>query len=128
MSHPQGHRNRAIVETLYGSGLRVSEIINLNLSNLFFKESLIQVTGKGNKQRLGPMGSVSKKHLEIYIKQVRNCQKIDNKYQDLVFLNRNGKQLTRQMIFTLIRIWHQKLKLIKKLAHTRLGIPLQHTF
>ncbi len=92
LSHPQGHRNRAIVETLYGSGLRVSEIINLNLSNLFFKESLIQVSGKGNKQRLVPMGSVSKKHLEIYIKQVRNCQKIDNKYQDLVFLNRNGKQ------------------------------------
>ena len=65
LSHPQGHRNKAIIETLYGSGLRVSEIVNLNLSNLFFKESLIQVTGKGNKQRLVPMGSVSKKSLEI---------------------------------------------------------------
>ncbi|MEC8599928.1 MAG: tyrosine recombinase, partial [Bacteroidota bacterium] len=119
LSHPQGHRNRAIVETLYGSGLRVSEIINLNLSNLFFKESLIQVTGKGNKQRLVPMGSVSKKHLEIYIKQVRNCQKIDNKYQDLVFLNRNGKQLTRQMIFTLIRNLALKAKIDKKIGpHT----------
>ena len=119
LSHPQGHRNRAIVETLYGSGLRVSEIINLNLSNLFFKESLIQVTGKGNKQRLVPMGSVSKKHLEIYIEQVRNCQKIDNKYQDLVFLNRNGKQLTRQMIFTLIRNLASKAKIDKKIGpHT----------
>ena len=119
LSHPQGHRNRAIVETLYGSGLRVSEIINLNLSNLFFKESLIQVSGKGNKQRLVPMGSVSKKHLEIYIKQVRNCQKIDNKYQDLVFLNRNGKQLTRQMIFTLIRNLALKAKIDKKIGpHT----------
>ena len=119
LSHPQGHRNRAIIETLYGSGLRVSEIVNLNLSNLFFKESLIQVTGKGNKQRLVPMGSVSKKHLEVYIKQVRNFQKIDNKYKDLVFLNRNGKQLTRQMIFTLIRTLGSKAKIDKKISpHT----------
>ena len=118
-SHPQGHRNRAIIETLYGSGLRVSELVNLNLSNLFFKESLIQVTGKGNKQRLVPMGSVSKKHLEIYIKEVRNFQKIDNKYQDLVFLNRNGKRLTRQMIFTLIRTLASKAKIDKKISpHT----------
>ena len=91
LSHPQGHRNRAIIETLYGSGLRVSEIVNLNLSNLFLKESLIQVTGKGNKQRLVPMGSVSKKYLKIYIKQIRGFQKIDNKYQDLVFLNIHGE-------------------------------------
>ena len=119
LSHPQGHRNRAIIETLYGSGLRVSEIVNLNLSNLFFKESLIQVTGKGNKQRLVPMGSISKKYLEIYIKQVRNFQKIDNKDQDLVFLNRNGKQLTRQMIFTLIRTLGSKAKIDKKISpHT----------
>ena len=87
----------------------------MNLSNLFFKESLIQVTGKGNKQRLVPMGSVSKKHLEVYIKQVRNFQKIDNKYKDLVFLNRNGKQLTRQMIFTLIRTLGSKAKIDKKI-------------
>ena len=119
LNHPQGHRNRAIIETLYGSGLRVSEIVNLNLSNLFFKESLIQVTGKGNKQRLVPMGSVSKKHLEVYIKQVRNFQKIDNKFKDLVFLNRNGKQLTRQMIFTLIRTLGSKAKIDKKIGpHT----------
>ena len=119
MSHPQGHRNRAIIETLYGSGLRVSEIVNLNLSNLFFKESLIQVTGKGNKQRLVPMGSISKKYLEIYIKQVRNFQKIDNKDQDLVFLNRNGKQLTRQMIFTLVQTLASKAKIDKKIGpHT----------
>ena len=119
LSHPQGHRNRAIIETLYGSGLRVSEIVNLNLSNLFLKESLIQVTGKGNKQRLVPMGSVSKKYLKIYIKQIRGFQKIDNKYQDLVFLNRNGKRLTRQMIFTLIRSLASKAKIDKKIGpHT----------
>ncbi|MFL2601571.1 MAG: site-specific tyrosine recombinase XerD [Flavobacteriaceae bacterium] len=119
LGHPQGHRNRAIIETLYGSGLRVSEIVNLNLSNLFLKESLIQVTGKGNKQRLVPMGSVSKKYLKIYIKQIRGFQKIDNKYQDLVFLNRNGKRLTRQMIFTLIRSLASKAKIDKKIGpHT----------
>lgn len=119
LSHPQGHRNRAIIETLYGSGLRVSEIVNLNLSNLFLKESLIQVTGKGNKQRLVPMGSVSKKYLKIYIKQIRGFQKIDNKYQDLVFLNRNGRRLTRQMIFTLIRSLASKAKIDKKIGpHT----------
>ena len=119
LSHPQGHRNRAIIETLYGSGLRVSEIVNLNLSNLFLKESLIQVTGKGNKQRLVPMGSVSKKYLKIYIKQIRGFQKIDNNYQDLVFLNRNGKRLTRQMIFTLIRSLASKAKIDKKIGpHT----------
>ena len=73
--HPQGHRNRAIVETLYGSGLRVSEIINLNLSNLFFKESIIQVSGKGNKQRLVPMGQCFKKYLKIYIEQLGNFKK-----------------------------------------------------
>ena len=72
------------METLYGSGLRVSEIINLNLSNLFFKESIIQVSGKGNKQRLVPMGQVFKKTFEIYIDEIRKFQKIDNKYQRLI--------------------------------------------
>ena len=76
MSHPQGHRNRAIIETLYGSGLRVSEIVNLNLSNLFFKESLIQVTGKGNKQRLVPMGIFQKNTLK-YILIKFEISKID---------------------------------------------------
>ena len=119
LAHPQGHRNRAILETLYGSGLRVSEIINLSLSNLFFKESIIQVTGKGNKQRLVPMGQVSKKYLKIYIKEIRKFQKIDSQCQDLLFLNRNGSGLTRQMIFTLIRSLASKARIKKKISpHT----------
>jgi integrase/recombinase XerD len=103
LGHPQGHRNRAILETLYGSGLRVSELTQLSLSNLFFKEDMIRVTGKGNKQRLVPMGSHSKKALELYIHKVRNLQKINLAHQDIVFLNRNGSSLTRQMIFTIIK-------------------------
>jgi len=103
LGNPQGQRNRAILETLYGSGIRVSELTQLSLSNLFFKEEMIRVTGKGNKQRLVPMGTHSKKYLNIYIKQVRNHQKIDNNSLDIVFLNRNGRALTRQMIFTVIK-------------------------
>ena len=119
LQHPQGHRNRAILETLYGSGLRVSELIKLNLSNLFFKESLIRVTGKGNKQRLVPMGIIAKKYLNIYIEEVRTNQKIQTEFKDILFLNRNGKGLTRQMIFTLIRTLAIKAGIKKKIGpHT----------
>ena len=119
LQHPQGHRNRAILETLYGSGLRVSELIKLNLSNLFFKESLIRVTGKGNKQRLVPMGIIAKKYLNIYIEEVRTNQKIQTEFKDVLFLNRNGKRLTRQMIFTLIRTLAIKAGIKKKIGpHT----------
>ena len=119
LQHPQGHRNRAILETLYGSGLRVSELIKLNLSNLFFKESLIRVTGKGNKQRLVPMGIIAKKYLNIYIEEVRTNQKMHSEFKDVLFLNRNGKGLTRQMIFTLIRTLAIKAGIKKKIGpHT----------
>ncbi len=103
LGHPQGHRNRAILETLYGSGLRVSELTHLSLSNLFFDEDMIRVTGKGNKQRLVPMGGVAKKYLELYIHESRVHLKVSQKDQDIVFLNRRGSGLTRQMIFTLIK-------------------------
>jgi len=119
LGHPQGHRNRAILETLYGSGLRVSELVNLSLSNLFFNESLIRITGKGNKQRLVPMGVVAKKYLEIYIHDIRSINKIHPEHQDIVFLNRNGKRLTRQMIFMLIRSLATKANIQKKIGpHT----------
>jgi len=103
LSHPQGQRNRAILEILYGSGIRVSELTNLSLSNLFFEEDMIRVHGKGNKQRLVPMGGISKKFLEEYITETRKNQKISVKDKDIVFLNRRGNGLTRQMIFTLIK-------------------------
>jgi len=119
LGHPQGHRNRAILETLYGSGLRVSELTELSLSNLFFDEEMIRVTGKGNKQRLVPMGKFSKKYLEVYLKEVRPLQKINHKYQDYVFLNRNGAALTRQMIFSLIQSLAKHTQIKKRIGpHT----------
>ena len=119
LGHPQGYRNRAMLEMLYGSGIRVSELVNLSLSNLFFEENLIRVTGKGNKQRLVPMGKLNKKFILFYINNFRLEQKIDSVYQDIVFLNRNGKILTRQMIFTIIKQLALKANIEKKIGpHT----------
>ena len=119
LGHPQGYRNRAMLEMLYGSGIRVSELINLSLSNLFFEENLIRVTGKGNKQRLVPMGKLTKKFIIFYINEIRLQQKINSVYQDIVFLNRNGKILTRQMIFTIIKQLAIKANIEKKIGpHT----------
>jgi len=124
LSHPQGYRNIAIVETLYGSGLRVSELVNLTISNLFFKEKIIKVIGKGNKQRLIPMGDYSKKYIEIYIEKQRSIGKIDPLYSDILFLNRNGRQLTRAMIFTLIKKFGSQAHILKTISpHT-----LRHSF
>ena len=119
LAHPQGYRNRAMLEMLYGSGIRVSELVNLSLSNLFFEENLIRVTGKGNKQRLVPMGKLTKKFIIFYINEIRLQQKINSVYQDIVFLNRNGKILTRQMIFTIIKQLALKANIEKKIGpHT----------
>ena len=119
LAHPQGYRNRAMLEMLYGSGIRVSELVNLSLSNLFFEENLIRVTGKGNKQRLVPMGKLTKKFIILYINEIRLQQKINSVYQDIVFLNRNGKILTRQMIFTIIKQLALKADIKKKIGpHT----------
>ena len=119
LGHPQGFRNRAMLEMLYGSGIRVSELVNLSLSNLFFEENLIRVTGKGNKQRLVPMGKLTKKFIIFYINEIRLQQKINSVYQDIVFLNRNGKILTRQMIFTIIKQLALKADIKKKIGpHT----------
>ena len=116
LRHPQGHRNRAIIETLYGSGLRVSELVGLTLSNVFFKENIIRILGKGGKHRLVPMGGYAKKYLEIYISEIRALQKIDSKSEDVVFLNRNGKKLTRMMIFTVIKALLPKAKIKKNIS------------
>jgi integrase/recombinase XerD len=103
LNQANGHRNRAIVETLYGSGLRVSELVNLTLSNIFFKEDIIRVTGKGNKERLVPLGNYSKKFIQIYKDEIRVLKKIKKEDNDVLFLNRNGGKMTRAMIFTIIR-------------------------
>ncbi|MFC7357356.1 site-specific tyrosine recombinase XerD [Jejudonia soesokkakensis] len=103
LSTPQGERNRAIIETLYGCGLRVSEVINLKISDLFFEEGFIKVTGKGDKQRFVPIGNLTKKYINIYRKEIRNHQEIFPQAKDTLFLNRRGKGLTRAMIFTIVK-------------------------
>ena len=119
LSHPQGERNRAILEVLYSCGLRVSELTNLKLSNIRFKEGYVKVTGKGNKERLAPIGSSAIKFLNIYLNEIRNHQKIKKGSEDIVFLNRRGSQLTRIMIFTIIKQLSQKIGLKKKISpHT----------
>lgn len=119
LSTAEGHRNRAIIETLYGCGLRVSELVDLKLSNLFFKENFIRVLGKGNKQRLIPIGTFTQKQIENYVKYQRNELKIAKGHEDILFLNRRGKQLTRAMIFTIIRQTADHIGLKKRISpHT----------
>ncbi len=98
-----GHRNRAIIEVLYGCGLRVSELINLKISNIFFKEEFIRVIGKGDKQRLIPLGRSAHKEIDNYIKSFRTHIEPCKGHGDFLFLNRRGKQLTRVMIFTIVK-------------------------
>ena len=102
-STPEGQRNRAMLEVLYSSGLRVSELINLKLNNLYFDIGFLRILGKGNKERLVPIGKSAMKYLNIYINEVR--PHIDKKqgYENFVFLNRRGKNLTRVMVFTVIK-------------------------
>lgn len=119
LSKPEGERNRAIIETLYGCGLRVSELINLKLSDLYFDEDFIQVTGKGNKQRFVPISGINQKYINIYRNEVRVHLPIQKEYEDIVFLNRRGKQLTRAMIFTIVKQLAEKVGLQKNISpHT----------
>lgn len=119
LSTPQGERNRAILETLYGCGLRVSELTNLKISDLFFDEGFIKVTGKGDKQRLVPIGPTTEKYINIYRKEIRVHQEIDAQAKDTVFLNRRGKALTRAMIFTIVKQLAEKAGIHKTISpHT----------
>ncbi|MGY5851695.1 site-specific tyrosine recombinase XerD [Salegentibacter sp. F14] len=115
----QGERNRAILETLYGCGLRVSELVNLQISDLYFEEGFIKVTGKGNKQRFVPVSPYTQKYINIYLKQVRPHLPVKKEATDTLFLNRRGNKLTRAMIFTIIRQLSQKAGIDKKISpHT----------
>jgi len=123
-SKPEGERNIAIIEVLYGCGIRVSELIGLQLSEIHWEEGFIRVIGKGNKQRLVPLGSVAQKHLKIYIKDIRAHLKVKLDSEDIVFLNRRGGKLSRVMIFTII-------KKLAELAGIRKSISphtLRHSF
>ena len=119
LSKPEGQRNKAILETLYSCGLRVSELTNLKISDLFFEEGFIKVTGKGDKQRFVPIGPSTQKYITIYVKEIRSHITISPLYKDTLFLNRRGKQLTRAMIFTIIKQLAEKIGLNKNISpHT----------
>jgi len=119
LSEPQGERNRTIIETLYGCGLRVSELTELKRSDLFFEEGFIRVLGKGNKQRFVPINTQTQKYIVSYIKNIRIHIKTQKGYEDTVFLNRRGKSLTRVMIYTIIKNLAIKIGLKKKISpHT----------
>jgi integrase/recombinase XerD len=124
LSHPQGERNRTILEMLYSCGLRVSELINLQLSDLFFEEGFIRVIGKGNKQRFIPVNQNIIKFTNLYITQNRKLIEPKKGFEDTLFLNRRGKMLTRNMIFTIIKNLTIKAGITKKVSpHT-----LRHSF
>lgn len=103
LSLPEGTRNKAIIETMYGCGLRVSELVDLKISDLFFEEGFIRVSGKGSKQRFVPIAKTTIKWILIYLNEIRVHLKIFSEHEDVLFLNRRGKKLTRAMIFTIVK-------------------------
>ncbi|NRS89303.1 integrase/recombinase XerD [Flavobacterium sp. 7E] len=115
----EGERNRAMLETLYGCGLRVSELVELKISDLYFEEGFLKVTGKGNKQRFVPIGDLAQKYIGFYKNGIRLHINIKKGFEDTLFLNRRGGQLTRAMIFTIIKNLAVKVELRKKISpHT----------
>jgi len=118
-SKPEGQRNKAILETLYSCGLRVSELVGLKISHLFFAEGFIRVTGKGDKERLVPIGEKAINEINIYFTGIRNHQEIKPGNENFVFLNRRGSKLTRVMIFTIIKNLKEAAGIEKKVSpHT----------
>ena len=114
-----GQRNKTIIEILYGTGIRVSELIELKISNIFFKENLIRVLGKGDKERFVPIGLKAKKSIIDYINNNRKYQKIEESSNDILILSKYGKKITRHMIFTLIKNISKKSGITKKISpHT----------
>jgi integrase/recombinase XerD len=115
----EGERNRAMLETLYGCGLRVSELVGLKISDLFFEEGFIKIHGKGNKERFVPIGELAQKYITIYKETIRVHMPIQKGFEDTLFLNRRGRQLTRAMIFTIINNLADLIELNKKISpHT----------
>ncbi len=122
LSTPEGHRNRAIIETMYGCGLRVSELVNMRLTDIHRSEGFVSVTGKGNKQRLVPLGSVALKEIDNYMDRRMMMPVITD--QNVLFLNRRGKRLTRVMVFTIIKKTAEAAGISKNISpHT-----LRHSF
>ena len=124
LSKPEGQRNRAIIEVLYGCGLRVSELINLKISDLFFDDGFIRVIGKGNKQRLVPISDYTIKYINLYKESIRIHLPIQVGFEDFLFLNRRGKNLTRVMIFTIVK----ELSIIAGVKKTISPHTFRHSF
>ncbi|MBF45906.1 MAG: tyrosine recombinase XerD [Flavobacteriales bacterium] len=119
LSHPQGQRNKAIIETLYGCGLRVSELINLKMSNWYKKDGFIKVIGKGDKERLIPIGNITAKVLNIYVNEVRCHLSIQKGQEDYIFLSKRGKYLSRISIFNIVKELAEKAQIKKNISpHT----------
>lgn len=119
LSRPDGHRNKAIIETLYSCGLRVSELVTLKITNLFFDDSFIKVTGKGSKERLVPIGNKAIRELNLYFTGIRNQQTTRKGYENIVFLNRRGAMMTREMIFIIVKTLSEKAGILKNISpHT----------
>ncbi len=124
LSKPDGERNRAIIEALYGCGLRVSELLNMQISNLHFDLGFAKITGKGNKERWVPIGKPAMDQINIYLKQVRNHLDIKKGNEDFVFLNRNGRKLSRVWVFHIVKNLAGKTGIKKNVSpHT-----LRHSF
>jgi len=124
LSKEEGTRNKAIIETMYSCGLRVSELVNLKISSIYKDEMFIRVTGKGSKERLVPVSDLALKYIDIYKNSVRNKQKIEKKHQDFLFLNRRGAPLSRVMVFYIIKDLALKANITKNISpHT-----LRHSF
>ena len=118
-----GQRNKTIIEVLYGTGIRVSELTDLKLSNIFFDENILKVTGKGNKERFVPLGKIASIEIKKYLSD-RDKLKINSKFSDILFLNRYGRQLTRSMIFKVINDYSKNANIDKKISpHT-----LRHSY
>src|SRR5690554_610017 len=119
LGQPEGHRNRAMLEVLYSSGLRVSELTDLKIGNIYSEIGFLRVIGKGNKERLVPIGKDALKYLELYINEVRRDQTPAKGYEEFVFLNRSGKKLSRVMIFLIIKKLVQEVGISKSVSpHT----------
>lgn len=125
LSKPDGHRNKAIIETLYSCGLRVSELVSLRLTDLFFTDGFIRVIGKGNKERLVPIGIKAINDINMYLTQRNSLNtRIDMESRNIVFLNRWGRKLTREMVFTIIKRYAALAGIKKNISpHT-----LRHSF
>ncbi len=124
LGEPEGHRNRAILEMLYSSGLRVSELTELKLGQVYTEIGFLRIIGKGNKERLVPIGKDALKFLDIYLEEIRKHQKIAKDHEEFVFLNRRGKKLSRVMVYLIIKNLASEVGIRKKVSpHT-----LRHSF